>query len=301
MVQRTAPQHPLGRASDPSLHLPRILCLHGGGTCARIFRAQCRVLRARLASSFRLVFADAPFPCQPGPDVESVYAAWGPFRSWLPPAPGGGFATSLDAVDGAAAAKQINQCIEKAMREDNDAGATGPWVGLLGFSQGAKMAASLLWRQQQLNLNRLQRRMLEGWEDWGADMDQYRGGSWHLQDQHYLLAGLRDSDANWARQTTDYRFAVLLAGRGPLVSMHSDMKGPDVLCLPTIHVHGLRDAGLAMHRDLLYRYCEGGSAKLVEWDGDHRVPIKTADVEAVVAEILQVARATGLVCHDYRE
>jgi pimeloyl-ACP methyl ester carboxylesterase len=288
----TPPAHSLGRASDPTLHLPRIICLHGGGTSARIFRAQCRVLRARLASSFRLVFPDAPFPSKPGPDVESVYAAWGPFRSWLPPAPGGGFAASLDAVDGAAA-NHINQSIEKAMWEDNEAGATGPWVGLLGFSQGAKMAASMLWRQQQLNQNRLRRRIMQGWGDWGADMDH-----WDLQEEHYPLAGVTDSDADWAQQTTDYRFAVLLAGRGPLVSMRPDVKGSDVLCLPTIHVHGLRDAGLAMHRDLLYQYCEGGSAKLVEWDGDHRVPIKTGDVEAVVAEILQVARATGLVWHD---
>ncbi|KAL2015580.1 hypothetical protein VTK56DRAFT_5213 [Thermocarpiscus australiensis] len=296
-----APQHPLGRASDPSPHLPRILCLHGGGTNARIFRAQCRVLGARLASSFRLVFADAPFPSRPGPDVESVYAAWGPFRSWLPPAPGGGFAASLDAVD-RAAAKHINQCLEDATREDNETGATGPWVGVLRFSQGAKMAASLLWRQQQQNQNQPRRRT-QDWEGSGADMDQYGGGSWHLQEQHDPLAGVRDCEAKWAQQTTtDYRFAVLLAGRGPLVSMRPDMKGRDVLSLPTIHVHGLRDAGLAMHRDLLYRHCDGGSAKLVEWDGDHRVPIKTGDVEAVVAEILQVARATGvLVHHNSRE
>ena len=155
------------------------------------------------------------------------------------------------------------------------------------------MAASLLWRQQQQNQNQLRRRM-QGWEDWGADMDQYGGGRWRLEEQHYPLAGVIDSDATWAQQTTDYRFAVLLAGRGPLVSMRSDMKGPDILWLPTIHVHGLRDAGLAMHRDLFYRHCEGGSAKLVEWDGNHRVPIKTGDVEAVVTEILTVARATGI-------
>jgi hypothetical protein len=203
--------------------------------------------------------------------------------------PGGGFAASLDAVDGTTA-KHINRSIEEAMREDNETGATGPWVGLLGFSQGAKMAASLLWRQQQLNQNQPRQRPMQGWEDSDDEMDLYGGGGWH-----YPLAGVRDSDVNWAEQTTDYRFAVLLAGRGPLVSMRSDTKGSDVLRLPTIHVHGLRDAGLAMHRDLLYRYCEGGSAKLVEWDGDHRVPIKTGDVEAVVTQILQVARATGLV------
>ncbi|AEO68598.1 uncharacterized protein THITE_2029426, partial [Thermothielavioides terrestris NRRL 8126] len=238
-----------------TLHLPRILCLHGGGTNARIFRAQCRVLRARLASSFRLVFADAPFPSRPGPDVESVYAAWGPFRSWLPPAPGGGEgpAAFVDDID-TAAAQHIDRCLEAAMREDDKAGATGRWVGLLGFSQGARMAASLLWRRQQ-------------------------------QGQKLTTTAMM----------TDLRFAVLLAGRGPLVAVGPDMKleVPGLLWLPTIHVHGLRDPGLAMHRELLYRCCGSGSTRLVEWDGDHRVPIRTGDVEAVVSEILHVAQATG--------
>jgi predicted esterase len=283
---RTRDAVPHGQAPDPTLHLPRILCLHGGGTNARIFRAQCRVLRARLASSFRLVFADAPFPSRPGPDVESVYAAWGPFRSWLPPAPGGGEgpAAFVDDID-TAAAQHIDRCLEAAMREDDKAGATGRWVGLLGFSQGARMAASLLWRRQQQGQKLVQRRRSQGreWDGWAAETS-------------------RDGFADgWVGQTTtammtDLRFAVLLAGRGPLVAVGPDMKleVPGLLWLPTIHVHGLRDPGLAMHRELLYRCCGSGSTRLVEWDGDHRVPIRTGDVEAVVSEILHVAQATGV-------
>src|SRR5690349_18966549 len=68
---------------DPSLHLPRILCLHGGGSNATVFRTQCRILIAGLKSHFRLVFADAPFISQAGPCVLSVYADCAPFRRWL--------------------------------------------------------------------------------------------------------------------------------------------------------------------------------------------------------------------------
>jgi pimeloyl-ACP methyl ester carboxylesterase len=57
---------------DPTLHLPHILCLHGGGTKARIFRAQCRALTAHLQTKFRLCFADAPFLSQADPDVDEV-------------------------------------------------------------------------------------------------------------------------------------------------------------------------------------------------------------------------------------
>lgn len=240
-----------GRA-NPSLDLPRILCLHGGGTNARIFRAQCRVIRVHLADSFRLVFADAPFPSQAGPDVTPVYGDWGPFRAWLPmPA-----MKELD-VD------KIDECIAAAMGADDRAGATGPWVGLLGFSQGARVAASLLLRQQRHNQS-----LPSSWA-------QKCGGE---------------------NSSPGYRFAVLLAGRGPLMDMgaEGDNMRPesDLLQLPTIHVHGLRDPGIEMHRDLL-RCCLDSSARLVEWDGDHRVTITTKDVSAVVAEIQDLALRGG--------
>jgi hypothetical protein len=61
---------------NPELGLPRILCLHGGGTNARIFRAQCCALINQLRHEFRLVFAQAPFNSEAGPDVLSVYSEW---------------------------------------------------------------------------------------------------------------------------------------------------------------------------------------------------------------------------------
>lgn len=236
------------RDGDPTLGLPRILCLHGGGTNARIFRAQCRVIRAHLIDSFRLVFAEAPFPSPPGPDVESVYGEWGPFRSWLP-APRKIDVGSTDAS------------IAAALSADDAAGATGPLLGLLGFSQGASVAASLLLRQQKKNRS-------------------------------------RSSDgAGEEERCPDYRFAVLMAGRALSLPMDTGIDAAvdehGLLQLPTIHVHGLRDPGLEMHRSLLHYCCQKSNTRLVEWDGDHRVPIKTKDVAAVVAEIEDVAFKCG--------
>ncbi|RYP73020.1 hypothetical protein DL771_003888 [Monosporascus sp. 5C6A] len=240
-----APDTPPPSPGDPALDLPRILCLHGGGTNARIFRAQCRVIRAHLISSFRLVFADAPFPSPPGPDVESVYGEWGPFRSWLP-APKKIDVGSIDA------------CIAAACSTDDRAGATGRWVGLLGFSQGAGVAASLLLRQQKKNESQ-------------TEGDRKR--------------------------CPDYRFAVLMAGRALSMPMDTGMDvavdEPGLLQLPTIHVHGLRDPGIEMHRTLLHYCCRKSNTRLVEWDGDHRAPITTEDVAAVVAEIEDVAFKCG--------
>jgi len=164
------------------------------------------------------------------------------------------------------------------MREDDSKGATGEWVAILGFSQGAKMTASLLLRQQARK-DRLGR----------------------------ILAG------------SNFKFGVLLAGRGPLVSLDPDLTlaaylidasqiGSEnlpnqhllrtkehILRLPTIHIHGMQDKGLELHRRLLEDYCEKESTKVVEWNGDHRIPIKEEDVSAVVRGILALAKETGIL------
>lgn len=260
-------------AADSTLHLPRILCLHGGGTNARIFRAQCRVLEKALRPTFRLCYAQAPFPSEPGPDVTLVYKDCGPFRAWLRWRPGD------PRLDAKSATEQIHGSLEKAMAEDDEKGATGEWVALLGFSQGAKICASLLLMQQARA------------ERVGAD------------------DGVGPT----------FRFAVLLAGRGPLVALDPELgmtpglvdaswlsvtAGPAQqqsflavehrLRLPTIHVHGLQDPGLDLHRKLLHQYCDERHARLIEWDGNHRLPIKTKDVTPVVDEILSMAAKTGV-------
>ncbi|OGM47247.1 citrinin biosynthesis oxydoreductase CtnB [Aspergillus bombycis] len=134
---------------------PRILCLHGGGSNSRIFRIGCRVLETQLSNHARLVYADGPFFAPPGPLITGFFTEWGPFRSWLPPdlgvGPGKGQGVRRiyeDPTDADMVIGRIHQSLQKAVDDDDRAGGMGPWVGLLGFSQGAKIAASLLWRQQ---------------------------------------------------------------------------------------------------------------------------------------------------------
>lgn len=258
------------------LDLPRILCLHGGGTNARIFRSQCRVLSTHLKDKFRLVFAEAPLPCQAGPDVLSVYKEWGPFKSWVPSALG------CAQVDSDASISMFDNSLQDAMDLDDEKGATGTWVGLLGFSQGAKMCASLLLLQQ-------------------------------LRHMHGVKADRR----------LNFRFGILLAGRAPLIALdpsliaiyppgqivgpndeeiHDNDWLPDIyrnpalhrLRIPTVHVHGLRDSGLPLHRRMLEDCCERQATRLMEWEGSHRVPIKTKDVAVLVQHITSIAEEVGV-------
>lgn len=242
------------------LSAPRILCLHGGGVTAEIFALQARSL-IRALPSFRLVFADGPFLCAAGPGIVPVYEDYGPFRRWLRWLP------EHPEIDDESAVEEVMYNIATAKRED---AGTGEWVGLLGFSQGAKLASSLLYDQQ---------------------IRAERGGT----------------------ASTNYRFAVLLAGRSPLVSLceasrspacvqpgaisegfHYEGASPHVLRLPTIHVHGLNDAGLHLHRRMLTQYHDPKTATVIEWEGAHRVPIKKTDVEPIAAAIYRVAREHGV-------
>ncbi|KXT16738.1 hypothetical protein AC579_5237 [Pseudocercospora musae] len=256
------------------LHLPRILCLHGGGTNATIFSMQCRVLRRHLRPHFRLVFAEGPFSTRPGSDVISVYAKHGPFKAWLRTWPEDPWRSAEDIT------VHIEKAISAAMNADDMRGATGPWAGLLGFSQGAKVAASLLYLQQ-----------------------------------------IRRQTSSTTISGSEFRFAVLVAGRGPLVWLQAGQETPPGLVdacqlstltrealfsprlaapminTPTIHVHGLRDPGLPLHRKFLAQHFNPHSCALLEWDGGHRMAIKTADVVPVVEGILAMARATGTLPH----
>jgi hypothetical protein len=104
---------PEENACTSTLNLPRLLCLHGGGANARIFRAQCRVLERALFPTCRLCFAEAPFPSQAGPDVVSVYAAFSPFKAWLHWGP-----DDAERDSGTAVVREIQSALLYAMAED---------------------------------------------------------------------------------------------------------------------------------------------------------------------------------------
>lgn len=250
---------------DPTLRLRRILCLHGGGTNAGIFRMQCRKIAEDLKGEFRLVYVEAPFPSEAGPDVMTVFANDGPFKRWLR------FGPMHPEITPEAAVAKLDQAIEAAMADDDEAGGSGEWTALLGFSQGAKICASLLYRQQ-----------CQVADDQRDPMPKFR-------------------------------FGVLMAGRGPPVSLEPDRsqnetlptaaqfsstvekepRGNHILTIPTIHMHGLKDPGIESHRKLYEEYCTPESRTLITWDAGHRLPIRPDDVTPLVTEIRRVARATA--------
>lgn len=258
---------------------PRILCLHGGGVNAAIFEAQSRSLIKHLQHSFRLVWADAPFFCDPHHDVIDVYGSYAPFRRWLRWLP------EHAEIDDESCIEEMGYAIRTAMEGDDRKGGTGEWVGLMGFSQGAKLAGSILL-EQQARENKARKE--------GRNVDN---GFTEIPNLHW-------------------RFGILLAGRAPLSNLNpnvltspasvgagdlsegfqfcKEVDADTILRMPTLHVHGMADPGLNLHRRLLQDYCSQDSTTLIEWEGAHRIPLKSKDVDRVVGAIYDIAQDAGV-------
>ncbi|KAL0938404.1 citrinin biosynthesis oxidoreductase CtnB [Colletotrichum truncatum] len=256
--------------TDLTLSLPRILCLHGGGTNGSIFQEQSRGLIRALRSRFRLVFADGPFVCDPHPDIIETYGGYGPFRRWLR------WQSSDRHVDSETVIRLIRRQITSAMVADDLLGGMGEWVGLLGFSQGANIAASLLWTQQAMST-----RPVSAPTRWRFGVILAgRPPLVALDDGIALPPGINHAGAassefrDWPNESTQGH----------------------VLDIPTLHVHGTADPGLEQHRRLLDVYCNASTACVVEWDGAHRVPLKKSDVNRIVHKMIELTKEVNIIC-----
>ncbi|KAG6598715.1 hypothetical protein SDJN03_08493, partial [Cucurbita argyrosperma subsp. sororia] len=105
---------------------PRILCLHGFRTSGAILKKHVEKWPTSVLDQFDFHFMDAPFPSRGKSEVEGLHDP--PYFEW--------FQFHEDTAD-FANVEECLQFIENHMLEH------GPFDGLLGFSQGAALAALL--------------------------------------------------------------------------------------------------------------------------------------------------------------
>nr|POE88311.1 hydrolase fub4 [Quercus suber] len=105
--------------------MARILCLHGMGCNSTVFKWQLGPLMKALGPH-EYIFLDGEIACAPAPGMEGVA-----------PAPHLCYYKIVSTVEIAAAHEQIHEFVEDE----------GPFDGVIGFSQGAALAASLLLHQ----------------------------------------------------------------------------------------------------------------------------------------------------------
>ncbi|KAI9839498.1 MAG: hypothetical protein M1819_002123 [Sarea resinae] len=226
--------------------LPKILCLHGGGSSAAIFSIQTRKLRHALRNDFRFVFVDAPFECEAGPGVLPIFEGSGPFSEWL-----------RDGQSEQQEAKQlevVQAILDDVLQEQ------GPFAGVLGFSQGARIAAGLLLREEEQRLE-----------------DERTGIC-----RDYL------------------HFGVFLCGTFPAIQWStpspqsvskSDVRRHDLVSTPTVHLHGSHDPWRMESKLLLARFFDPLHASVMDFSGGHNLPLLGSDTDKLAKLIMAVYRS----------
>ena len=225
-------------ASD-NKHLPRILCLHGGGTSAMIFAMQTRKIQHALRQHFRFVFIDGPFESPPGPGVMPFFEGCGPYWRWV---------KTKGRSD-----MEVRQLLRKTLKEDG-----GPFVGVLGFSQGARLAAGIMVEQQDKG---------------------------HVEGAKFRFAACFNGTYP----------AILLAQESPEASrLSSDRELPawdeaynHHIPLPSVHVHGRMDPYVRASK-LLAQCFDVEAARVFEFENGHCLPTLTSDNDRVAEEILRI-------------
>ncbi|PGH19326.1 hypothetical protein AJ80_04079 [Polytolypa hystricis UAMH7299] len=101
----------------------KFLCLHGMGTSAQIFKAQMAPITAKFEGLHEFVYVDGVIECEAADGVGSIFP--GPYLCYY----------NLPTHSLVSAAHDF---IHNIMNED------GPFDGVIGFSQGAALASSMM-------------------------------------------------------------------------------------------------------------------------------------------------------------
>lgn len=189
-----------------------------------IFQLQTRMIQWILNEQFEFVFPDAPWECGPGPGVVPVFEGMGPFYRWART----GESERED---------RLGHVLRRTLRTKG-----GPWVGVLGFSQGGRLAAGLLLEFQQGKLQGL----AEGLD---FKFGLFFGASYPL-----LLA----SNGGFLEQSQKEHLV-------------PDEKLKGAISIPSVHVMGLQDGVLPMS-ELLAQCFDSKTSQVFHFDIGHFMP-----------------------------
>ncbi|KAE8153361.1 serine hydrolase FSH [Aspergillus avenaceus] len=226
-------------------NLPRIACFHGGGSNSTIYEVQCAQLSRLLENEFELVYFDGPFLRTPGPGILPAFEDFAPFRSWFKTD-----GNETEQGDGSGYDFSGRDGVERVWRLMGEAGPGGDWVGVMGFSQGSRIAGGLLLDQQ--------RRVAMGEELGGRPV---------------------------------LKFGVMCMGGGvPMVSEVGYKMGDasEMIEIPTLHVHGLKDNFLSLGRQQYAAYYSPKTKRLYEVDYHHAMPWVKHEVQGLADHIRQI-------------
>jgi Serine hydrolase (FSH1) len=233
----------------PANKKQQILCLHGMGSNAQIFKFQTRQFQLLLDPHFNFFFVDAPIPCEPGPEILPTFDGCGPFRRWT--CPGDRERQEKILID-------LHQLIDDAASRGQ------PFAAVMGFSEGASVATGLMLDQQE----RWQRKFME------------RDGPLSLSPK-FCYAVLLCGGTNPPFLPSDHDFFHPSSQINNINETDGDLEVQKI-SVPPVHVLGLSDSRLPDGQDLLKRFYDASTSSIFEWDGGHQLPTSTEELATVL-------------------
>ena len=218
--------------------LPLVACFHGGGSNSTIFSVQSARLQKYIEGDAELVFFDGPYESKAGPGVLPVFEDYAPFRTWFKARSDGSL---ID--DGSGYDAKGTDGVERAWKMMETRAPKEQWIGAMGFSQGTRVVGGLLLDQQR----RSQKNESNGF---------------------------------------NLRFGILCMGGGaPMETKHDDFQeyktattDAELVTIPTLHLHGLKDAILPNGRKQKDTHYSQEASTLCEIEYHHAMPWNMEDL-----------------------
>ncbi|KAK5992003.1 Esterase alnB-like protein [Cladobotryum mycophilum] len=254
----------------------RVLCLHGMGANAQIFRQQTAAFRSLLPPTYQFTFLDGIEACTPPADLAGFHS--GPYLCWY---------RSPTVSKVARAQDHILSFIKN----------NGPFDVVMGFSQGASLAASLIIHDQienpgqpslfkaaiflcaPLPFSRCLTQGIDTRKSFGlALLDVVDGRPTEIpthlipKDAYFLQA---DEQADCSEEFCKLHASCSISkpniSSGVYYQMfHSTVDGVKIN-IPTTHVYGRSDPWKPHSMDLI-DLCSREKALIYQHDGGHEIP-----------------------------
>ena len=104
-----------------------------------VYNIQAMRIQRLLCDTFKLVFLEGPLTTTAGAGILPVFDGCGPFHRWFRPGKDDNILPPLTRA-------RVESALE-FLESEHKAGVLGKVVGFMGFSQGAKLGAGLMWEQ----------------------------------------------------------------------------------------------------------------------------------------------------------
>ncbi|KAJ6131645.1 Serine hydrolase FSH [Penicillium sp. IBT 18751x] len=253
----------------------RILCLHGKGTSAAIFRSQTSSFRAQLADkNIEFDFVDGPHPSTAAAGVDLFYDP--PYYAWYE-------------GDGIETVRKAHHWLNEYIA------ANGPYDAAMMFSQGCVLGSSALILHQEETPDMPPPFKAAIFICGGASLSVLEEMGFHVSAE----ARERDTASRSALALQAGSMSLMTQGANRWTGLgalsdglseeelREEIKSPYRIPIPTVHIYGSKDPRYAagVH---LSGVCEPAKRRTYDHGGGHEIP-RTAAVSNSIAELVRWA------------